>query len=161
MDMKVVKFCEQNIVLTGFMCSGKTHVGKIIAQKLGKKFVDTDEQIARFLNMSILDIFNRYGELYFREIEFEICEQICNLRNYVIASGGGTLINKKNYNLFNDNSLIIFIDTSFEVCYQRCVESNNRPLFNNLSKNDLYKLFLKRRKIYCDIADIVFKNIIF
>lgn len=148
---------DYNIVFTGFMGSGKTFVGRYIAIELGKKFIDTDQEIEKIYNKNISEIFNLYGEKYFRDIEFDVCKKICDSRNSVIATGGGTLLYKKNLNLFLNKSLIIFLDTPFDVCYQRILNTD-RPLVSRLSKLQLFDLYKSRKQAYSDVADLLITN---
>lgn len=143
----------KNIVLTGFMGSGKSFLGNYIAKKLNKDIIDTDEAIKRYSNMSIMEIFDLKGERYFRDLEFEICEKICNLNNYVIATGGGTLLYKRNLELFFNKNMIVFVDTPFEECYKR-IKNTNRPLLKSLSEVDIKRLYLDRKQKYMAISDI-------
>lgn len=144
---------NKNLILTGFTCSGKTTIGKYIAQKMNLNFIDTDEIIEKFCKSKIINIFEKNGENYFRQIETKVCSKICNLNNYVIATGGGTLTYPNNLKLFFNKGFIIFIDTPFEICYQRIANSNNRP-FKALPKDELHNLYTTRKKIYSKISNI-------
>lgn len=135
------------------MGSGKSFLGNYIAKKLNKDIIDTDEAIKRYSNMSIMEIFDLKGERYFRDLEFEICEKICNLNNYVIATGGGTLLYKRNLELFFNKNMIVFVDTPFEECYKR-IKNTNRPLLKSLSEVDIKRLYLDRKQKYMAISDI-------
>ncbi len=79
---------KSNIVLTGFMGSGKTTVGRKLSKELDMEFVDTDAIIEKKMNMPITDIFVKYGEKYFRDIETETAKETENMKNCVISTGG-------------------------------------------------------------------------
>ena len=148
---------KKNILLTGFMGSGKTFIGKHIADLINFKFIDIDEIIKIDCNTSISNLFTTKGENYFRDLEHNVCKQIYNLDSSIISAGGGTLEYDRNLNLFLNNSVIIFIDTPFEVCFERCINTD-RPLMNILSKSELYELFLKRRKRLLNVADYILRD---
>lgn len=141
-----------NIILIGFMGSGKTFTGEKLASYMNINFIDIDEEIKTFFNMTISQIFNNKGEKYFRDIEYKICKKISNLKGYIISSGGGTLLYKRNQDLLLDKNLILFLDTPFNICYDRILDTD-RPIASNLSKNKLYKLYLNRKKKYKKISD--------
>lgn len=144
---------EGNILLTGFMGSGKTTLGEYIANKFGAQYVDTDEVIKKVLEMSISEIFDENGEEYFRDMEYKICKQLCSVNGYVIATGGGTLLWKRNRDLFDNKSLIIFVDTPFEICYQRIVNTD-RPIAKKKTKQELEEMYNMRKSIYKDISHV-------
>ena len=125
-----------NIILIGFMGSGKTFTGEKLASYMNINFIDIDEEIKTF----------------FRDIEYKICKKISNLKGYIISSGGGTLLYKRNQDLLLDKNLILFLDTPFNICYDRILDTD-RPIASNLSKNKLYKLYLNRKKKYKKISD--------
>ena len=96
----------KNIVLTGFMASGKSSVGKILAEKLNIKFIDTDILIEQKLNKKISDIFKENGEQYFRQQETKVVEEISNLTSCLISCGGGVVLNKYNIELLRKNGIV-------------------------------------------------------
>ena len=141
-----------NIILIGFMGSGKSFLGKYLAKKLNIKLVDIDEQIKKSSKMSISQIFDQKGEKFFREKEYKICKKVFKLKGQVISLGGGTLSYKKNKEMFIKQNiikknLVLFIDAPFDVCYKRIVNTD-RPILKKLSKRELYKLYLERKKEY-------------
>src|SRR4030067_1605 len=95
-----------NIVITGFMGTGKTTVGKEVAQRLSKKFYDFDQIIEERMKISIKEIFEKYGEIFFRDIESKIVIEFVSKTDVVIATGGGTLLFNNNYSILSENSII-------------------------------------------------------
>ena len=118
-----------NIVLIGFMGSGKTSVGKILARQLHKKFVDVDTVIEQEQNSSINDIFDKKGEEHFRSLEQKCINELTQKKGQVIATGGGLPI----YSSIPPKSLIVYIDADFEVILNRlsAKEHAKRPLLQN------------------------------
>ena len=84
---------QKNIAITGFMGTGKTVVGQIVAELLNREFIDTDERIQKRAGKSIPQIFVQSGEAHFRQMENELVEELSSRSDLVIATGGGTLLN--------------------------------------------------------------------
>lgn len=145
---------KKNIVLIGFMGTGKSEVGKELAKTLGYKFIDTDELIERREGISVSEIFDKYGETYFRKIESEIIKAVSVMENVVISTGGGAVIRSENRMNLKRNSITICLTASPEVIYERTKDYDNRPL---LKTDDTYmriKELLKEREPYYSEADI-------
>ena len=94
-----------SIILCGFMGAGKTSVGKELANRHNLKFIETDEYIEKKQNMTIKEIFEKYGEDYFRDLENEVTREISNSENCVVSTGGGLMTYKRNSDLLIDNML--------------------------------------------------------
>ena len=139
-----------NIVLCGFMGCGKSSVGKIVAKLLGREFVDTDSFIESEQGITVSQIFEKYGEDKFRDIEHWACEQLAEKGNMVIATGGGALTFDRNVNAFADDT-VIFIDVTFEEIKRRIGNSSTRPLFRDEDK--ARALYIKRLPLYRKAAD--------
>jgi len=134
-----------NIVLIGFMGSGKTSVGRVLAKKLFKDFVDVDSVIEEEQGSSISEIFETKGEEYFRGLEQKCINELTQKKGQVIATGGGVPI----YSSISDKSLIIYIDADFDVIVDRLSvrERMKRPLFDDEEKaRDMYNARIDRYK---------------
>ena len=138
-----------NIVLIGFMGSGKTSVGKALARGLFKKFVDVDSVIEKEQGCSISDIFANKGEEYFRSLEQKCINELTEKTGQIISTGGGLPI----YSKISQKSLIINIDADFDVILKRLSikERAKRPLLQDESK--AYALFQEREDVYRELAD--------
>lgn len=138
------------IVLTGFMGTGKTSVGKELARKLGYEFIDTDTLIERMEGMPISFIFKKKGEEYFRELESRTVEEISQLRNVVIATGGGVIKNKKNVENLGRRGIIIWLKADPEIILRRVMtEGGKRPLLDVKEPlGEINKLLSERMKLY-------------
>lgn len=142
-----------NIVLCGFMGSGKTVVGKELAKILGVKFVDTDELIEEEQGVAIKAIFAAHGEDYFRDLEYEMCKKVAEMNGVVVSTGGGAMTFKRNVDAIKEGSKVVFLDASFDVICERIGDSTTRPLFQN--KEKAKKLYDERKDKYLSAADYV------
>ncbi|WP_448919917.1 shikimate kinase [Eubacterium sp.] len=142
-----------NIVLCGFMGSGKTVVGKELAKILGVKFVDTDELIEEEQGVAIKAIFATHGEDYFRDLEYEMCKNVAEMNGVVVSTGGGAMTFKRNVDAIKEGSKVVFLDASFEVICDRIGDSITRPLFQD--KEKAKKLYDERKDKYLSAADYV------
>lgn len=146
-----------NIVLTGFMASGKTQISKAISKIAGYNLVDTDALIEEKCGMSINDIFEEFGEGKFRELECEIVSEVSNLDNTVISTGGGVVLNPQNITNLRKNGIIVNLAPDFEVILERLNDARStRPLLKNSDIESIHKRFLERIPYYAD-CDIQFK----
>ncbi len=140
-----------NISLIGMMGSGKTAIGKLLVFKMfGYSFIDTDDEIIRLKKCSINDIFEKYGENYFRELESKVLNDILKYQNQVISTGGGIILSDNNLSLLLDKSIVIYLAASAETLYERVKNSKERPLLNNTidMKQKITSLLNKRLPIY-------------
>ncbi|MBE6787535.1 MAG: shikimate dehydrogenase [Ruminococcaceae bacterium] len=137
---------KENIVLVGMPGSGKTTVGKLLAEQLGREFIDTDEIIANEYG-NITEIFETRGEGEFRNIETCVIKQVSALQGKVIATGGGAVLKQENIDLLRLNGKIYFLDRPLE----SLVATDDRPLSNDSEK--LENLYNQRYKIYLNCCD--------
>ena len=138
------------IILIGFMSSGKTSVAKILSVKKNIIHMDTDQAIENKLNLKIDEIFDKYGESFFREQESIILKKIENSNsNMIISTGGGTPIHSSNMQKLNKIGKTIYLENSFEFLYNVLKrDKESRPLFGKYNKNELVKIYNERIKIY-------------
>ncbi|MFQ3565569.1 MAG: shikimate kinase [Aggregatilineales bacterium] len=122
---------DRNIVITGFMGTGKTTVGKQVAVRLGRRFVDTDALIAKRAGMSIARIFAEQGEPAFRALEGALVRELACLSRLVIATGGGTLVDAENRERMLESSFVVCLQAAPETIAARLRQNNNRPLAAN------------------------------
>jgi shikimate kinase len=114
--------------LSGFMASGKSTVGPIVANTLGWDFIDLDKEIEKKENKNITKIFSEDGEDYFRQRETEILHEIADGDKLIIALGGGTLINPGNREFIKSTGKLIFLKTSSQIAYKRLKFKKDRPV---------------------------------
>lgn len=140
-----------NVVLTGFMATGKTTVGKALAQKLDMDFVDTDEMIERE-HGKISEIFKNLGEPEFRRMETEAASKAACFDNTVIATGGGIVLNTKNIGILSENGIVVNLEPDRTVIEERLGDGDkSRPLSDG-GIDKLWTRFEERRKYY-DLCD--------
>ncbi len=139
---------KENIVLVGMPSSGKSTVGKILAEKLSLPFYDTDELIEKRESMPICEIFKKYGEQRFREIEGEVIKETAKSTGTVIATGGGAVLRAENVAALKQNGRLYFIDRPLEAL----VPTDDRPLAK--STEDIKKRYSERYDIYLSSSDI-------
>ncbi len=135
------------IFLVGFMCSGKTTVGKLLAGKLNWDFVDLDEEIEKREGLSIPEIFELKGENYFRELEYEVLKDVATREKIVVSTGGGLGANPKAMNLMKEKGTVLWLKVPFEEFLRRCGKDKSRPLLKK-GRNYLLKLMTDREKVY-------------
>ncbi len=141
------------IFLIGFMGSGKTWFGKKLAAKKNLPFFDLDNEIEKKLGMNVLQIFQKYGEEYFRKIESEIL--LAWNKEGIIATGGG-IVEKEDNRIFLQQKEIktIWLNPSWETILER-IKSSDRPLVKKLTKTELSELWKNREPLYRECADVV------
>ena len=149
---------NQPVILCGFTSSGKTTIGKLLAEHLELPFFDTDQMLTDQNNMTIIEIFAKGGEALFRDLEHEIAKQICTLGPSVISTGGGMLTFPRNGELLTQHGLIIYIDRPFDHCYENLSRTPDRPLFKNNTREELEALYNERKAKYLSYATHTIKN---
>ncbi|MGN0602278.1 MAG: shikimate kinase [Oscillospiraceae bacterium] len=138
---------NRSIYLCGFMGCGKSTVGRILSAGLNKKLVDLDTYIENKEQMKIPEMFEKFGEEYFREKESLALKEL-EASGAVVATGGGALLSDKNGQIAKNSGLVIFIDTPFAYCYNRIKGDKNRPIAYNSTKQQLKERFDYRRPLY-------------
>lgn len=123
-------FQKKNIILVGFMASGKTFASRELAGRLGRQRVSTDERIEAREKMTIAEIFSRKGEPYFRQVEKEVVRETAACADLVIDCGGGVAANEENFNVLKAGGVSFYLCVSPESVYRRTRGRTDRPLLN-------------------------------
>ena len=139
-----MKETSKNIVLVGAMGSGKTTVGRRLADEMSQDFFDTDYEVIAKTGVSIDHIFDIEGEEGFRERESKILENLCQMSNIILATGGGIVILPKNRKILKNAGLVVYLSSSVDQLLRRTAKSKTRPLLEN--SND-------RRKTIADLLE--------
>lgn len=146
---------KNNVILTGFMGTGKSSLGKLLATRLGRPFIDIDKKIEDETHLSIPKIFEQYGEAHFRELEKSAVRELSEKRGLVIATGGGTVKDEENLRLLKDSGVLICLTTEPEEIFNRTARRGERPVLDgggNERLETIKKLLAERKKFY-DRAD--------
>lgn len=142
-----------NIVITGFMGTGKSSVGREVARRLGWKFIDMDELIKKRVGATIPEIFARYGESFFREEERKLCQELAQRQGLVIATGGGALIPKENRKVLGEKGVLICLTCDVDELMKRLNDEKDRPLLEVQDRRKrIEDLLTKRREAYSRIS---------
>lgn len=142
------------IYLIGFMGCGKSTVGRILASKLGYAFIDTDEVIIEQAGMSINEIFNNFGEPYFRNLEHYVLKELSNAQKTVVSTGGGLPMHHDNMKLIQAQGVSIYLATGIATIIKRLKQDGQRPLLKSHDTESLAMLLKKRKPTYLS-ADYV------
>ena len=144
-----IVFEKRNIVLTGMPSSGKSTIGKILAEKLGRELIDTDAEIVKKAGMPITEIFASEGENTFRDLESEIIAEFCGSGGRIISTGGGAVLRQQNVDAMKMNGTVVFLDRPIETL----LPSDDRPLADDAEK--IRRLYTERYPIYTSSADVI------
>lgn len=145
----------RNIVLCGFMGSGKTTVGRLLAKRTGLPFVDMDDYIEDKAGMAVSEIFERHGEDYFRELEHEAAKELAKRDGCIISAGGGTLVYRRNADVLRESCRIVLLDAPLEVIKRRLKNDKKRPLLQRPDRDEaMLELYTKRMPLYRGAAHL-------
>lgn len=144
-----------NIVLIGFMGSGKTSVSKALAKKARMNLIDTDAMVEKKARLKIKKIFADKGEPHFRALEAAAAKKAAKLKNTVIATGGGIVKKPANVMALSKSGVVVYLKNSFETSRRRLAGKKDRPLFNHDNLAAARALFRQRQKLYRAAADAV------
>ena len=146
---------DRPVILTGFMGSGKSSVGKLLAEKLSCRFVDLDAEIVEAAGLSINDIFARDGEEFFRMLESANLERILTAEGCcVIATGGGAVINFQNREMMRNHGLVVNLKATLEQVLNRLHGCSNRPLLAGEKAPERVRALMEGREQYYADAEI-------
>ena len=150
---------KTNIALIGFMGTGKTAVGRVLAEKLGKRFIELDWLIEQKAGKSIPEIFEQDGEIAFREREIEATKEVSKSKNSVIACGGGIVLNKINIDRLSESSRIVYLTASPRAILNRVsTEEGQRPLLEVENPILIIRELLRFRKPFYERASDITIN---
>ena len=148
---------SKNIVLVGPMGCGKTTIGRRLSIKLNQDFFDTDHEIIKKTGVSIDHIFDIEGEEGFRQRESEVLESLCDMKNVVIATGGGVVLLPQNRVVLKSTGVVVYLLSSVDQLLRRTAKSKTRPLLENSSDREktITEIVNARDKYYREVATIV------
>ena len=148
---------DRNIILIGFMGSGKTTIGKRLAKELeGYRFIDMDGDIEQKAGMNITGIFEKLGEQEFRKMESELCKELSYAKACIIATGGGIVKNEENVGLLKKNGVVLYLKASPEHVFRNIKEDTSRPLLQCDDKiGKIQELMAERNSLYENQSDMI------
>ncbi|MEW6416792.1 MAG: shikimate kinase [Nitrospirota bacterium] len=145
----------KNIILTGFMGTGKTEVGKELSRLLNMKLIDVDTEIEKSKNRTINEIFKQFGEPRFREIETEMIRKLSEDKNCIISTGGGVVLKQENMDILRRNGVIVCLMATPETILKRTSNSDDRPLLQVENPLNKIKELLNFRRPFYEKADLM------
>ena len=153
LNFKEIKPYHEKVTLIGMMGTGKSKFGRQIASILKFNFYDVDHMVEKEFNMTIKELFQKHGEIFFRKIEKEtICKLILkinkNKEKVIISLGGGGFDNKETRKLLLNNTNVIWLNTPVNVLVQRVGDGSKRPMIKGKTRDSLLRLLKKRTKYY-------------
>jgi len=147
---KKLELKSQNVVLIGMPGCGKSTTGKILSKMLDKEFVDCDEEIEKYKNMSIPEIFEKEGEESFRKAEHEVIKEVTKKTGCIIATGGGCVTREENYSYLHQNGVVFWIKRDIQK-----LATDGRPLSQ---QNSLSAMYEKRKPLYEKFCDYIIEK---
>lgn len=145
----------KNIVLTGFMGTGKTAVGRKLSMLLNMELIDVDTEIEKSQQMTISEIFKQFGESRFRDIETEMIQKLSELKDVIISTGGGAVLKQENMDALRKHGVIFCLMAFPETILKRTSLNSNRPLLKVEDPFGRIKELLDFRRPFYEKADIV------
>jgi 3-dehydroquinate synthase len=150
---------EGNIFLVGLMGAGKTTIGRALAKKLNKRFIDSDHEIEARTGASIPLIFEIEGEEGFRQREAEVIHDLTAMEGIVLATGGGAILREDNRACLKARGTVIYLRASIDSILQRTSHDKNRPLLQTANPRErLEELTRVREPLYLEVADIIIET---
>ena len=141
-----------NLVLVGMPGCGKSSLGAMLAESMGRKLIDCDTEIVRRAGMTIPEIFEKFGEAHFRDIESQILREVCSGSASIIATGGGAILRNENVQAMRQNGRVCFIRRDIDL-----LPRNGRPL-SSASEDAVARLWAQRKELYHTAADYIADN---
>jgi shikimate kinase len=136
---------QKNIALIGFMAVGKSAIGRTLAKKLRRRFVDLDRVIERAEGSKVREIFEHKGEAYFRQLEKQALADVLEENNQVIATGGGVILDDQNLQILREKALLIGLSAEMDVLLARAGDATKRPLLQGSNRREKIEILLRQR----------------
>ena len=155
-EVRGLEIPSYNIFFIGFMGVGKTTVSSYLSKLLDRKEIEIDKYICEKENMTIPEIFEKYGEAYFRDCETNTLQVLNDENKTIISCGGGIVLREENVKLMKKQGKIILLTATPKTIFERVRYSNERPILNNnMNVEFISSLMKKREKKYLDAADLI------
>lgn len=154
-DLNKDTFADRTIALVGLMGAGKSTVGRRLAEALGRRFCDSDDEIEKAAGLAISDIFTLHGEAEFRRGEKRVLERLLNNPPHVLATGGGAYLDPDTRALMRERAITIWLNADLETLWERVNKRNHRPLLQNPDARGVLTRLLEERTPIYSKADLV------
>ncbi|WP_374405846.1 shikimate kinase [Pelagerythrobacter sp.] len=151
---RIARRIDRPVVLVGLMGAGKSTVGRKLATLLGKDFTDADDAIEQAAQMSVAEIFDRFGEGYFRDGERRVIARLMEENRGVIATGGGAFVSDETRKLILDRGIAVWIDCKVETLVERTARRNSRPLLQGGDPHEILSRLSREREPFYAQAPI-------
>jgi shikimate kinase len=143
------------VVFVGFMGSGKSSVGRLVARALGSRFVDTDRLVIERAGCEITEIFARHGEAHFRKEESRALRSLLGQRDVVVATGGGIVTVPENGPVLKELGLVVWLTASEEIIWERVARNQKRPLLHTANPRETIRTLLAvRNPLYAAVSEL-------
>ena len=149
---------KKSIVLIGSMGAGKSSIGKRVADEINVPFVDSDDEIESAAGMSVVDIFTKFGEVYFRAGEERVIERLLCSKPQIIATGGGSFRSSKIRKLVRLSAISVWLKADFDTLWTRVQGKGNRPLLKVTNPQQALQSLIKERTPFYENADIIVES---
>lgn len=158
-DRNEAAWADRTVALVGLMGAGKSTVGRRLATKLGRPFIDSDDEIEKAAGLSVADIFALHGEDEFRRVEHKVLQRLLSGPPQVLATGGGAYLKEDTRELMREHAVTVWLNADLETLWKRVSRRNHRPLLRRPdAKQVLASLFDERRPIY-ELADLTVPSV--
>ncbi len=154
---------DKPLVIIGLMGAGKTRIGKQLASSIGLDFYDSDDEIEQAAGMPVSEIFERFGEAYFRDGERRVIERLVDesydaSSHYVIATGGGAIMTQETQDLLLSKTHLVWVRADIDVMVERTARRDTRPLLKNGDPREILTTLMNKRYPVYEKADIVVES---
>jgi len=147
------------IVIIGMPCSGKSSIGRSVAQNLGYRFLDMDEIIEKKAGMTVNEFFKKYGETVFRKMETALCQKLATMHNVLISTGGGVVLRPNNMEILAKDSYVVFLHRNFiKLASTPKRITDKRPVLKEKSTDDLLEMYELRLPLYRKYCTVEIPN---
>ena len=158
-DRNEAPWAGRTVALVGLMGAGKSTVGRRLAERLGRSFYDSDNEIEKAAGLSVADIFSLHGEEEFRRGEHQVLKRLLDEKPHILATGGGAYLNPETRTLMREKAVTVWLNADLETLWKRVSRRNHRPLLRRPdAKEVLSNLFDQRRPIY-ELADLTVHSV--
>lgn len=145
---------KKTVVMVGMMGAGKTAIGTAVARTLGVPFLDSDAEIVTAANMSIAEIFDRYGETFFRDKETQVIARLLAEERCILSTGGGAWLNPENRNMIARQGIAVWLRADLDLLWARVRHKDTRPLLRTEDPYETLRGILEERTPFYELADI-------